>query len=237
MTSLSDIRIILVNTSHPGNIGSVARAMKTMGLQELYLVSPKNFPDPQATALAANAGDILLKAKVVPDLVSALTDVHFVYATSANQRDNTLPLLSAREAAIDIITKTAAAKTAIVFGPENYGLDTTHLYPCHYLIQIPTAQDYHSLNLGAAVQIVTYELLMASSKNEVIIKQPLEDLADVSALENFYHNLQVLLIQLEIIDPARPGQMIWRLRQLFNRAQLTQSEINILRGIFKALKK
>jgi TrmH family RNA methyltransferase len=225
------IRIVLHKTSHPGNIGAVARAMKTMGLSELYLVAPKCFPHPEAIALATHAEDILQQAVVVPDLLSALTDMQVVYATSANTRDVDLPIKAARDAARDIISQISHRKIAIIFGPENHGLSNQDLLHAHRLIQIPTTENYHSLNLAAAVQIIAYELLLAS---EAILpsQSDKEELASVEHLEHFYHQLEKAVIQLKLLDPQNPRQLMLRLRRLFNRAQLNAMEVNILSSIF-----
>ncbi len=225
------IRIVLHKTSHPGNIGAVARAMKTMGLFELYLVAPKYFPHPDATALATHAEDILQQAIVTPDLLSALKEVQVVYATSANTRDVALPIKTSRAAAQDIILQGSQHKIAIIFGPENHGLSNQDLLHVHQLIQIPTTESYHSLNLAAAVQIIAYELLLASQTN-VQLPGDFEEITSVEHLEHFYHQLETAVTQLKLLDPQNPRRLMLRLRRLFNRAQLNVTEVNILSSIF-----
>lgn len=221
------VRIILVRPSHPGNIGSVARAMKTMGLTELYLVSPEKFPSDEATALATHADDILNNAVVKNNLTEALENITYVYATSANSRDVELTCLNPKETAIDISSRLAKNnKIAILFGPENHGLNNQDLLVANSLIQIPTQENYHSLNLASAVQIVAYELLMASQETQ---------LATVPELEGFYTQLEKLCETTGFLDPKRPGQLMERFRRLYNRAELNHVEINILRGFLKSI--
>lgn len=222
------VRIILVRPSHPGNIGSVARAMKTMGLVELVLVSPERFPSDEAVALATHAQDILNSTVVVENTLDALKDITYVYATSANSRDVDLTCYSAREAAVDITSKIKKNhKTAIIFGPENHGLSNEELLLANALIQIPTQKDYHSLNLAAAVQIIAYELLVASEEKG--------EFATVPELEGFYAQLEKLCESTGFLDPKRPGQLMERFRRLYNRAALDHVELNILRGFLKAV--
>jgi TrmH family RNA methyltransferase len=226
------VRIILVRPSHPGNIGSVARAMKTMGLTELVLVSPEKFPHEEAVALATHAQDILNDAVVVNNITEALENITYVYATSANSRDVEINCFNPKEAALDIkqrIQKNNLKnnyKIAILFGPENHGLNNQDLLVANSLIKIPTQESYHSLNLAAAVQIVAYELLMASHENP---------LATVPELEGFYAQLEKLCESTGFLDPKRPGQLMERFRRLYNRTELDHVELNILRGFLKAV--
>ena len=221
------VRIVLVRPSHPGNIGSVARAMKTMGLSELVLVSPEKFPSEEAIALSTHAEDILNNAKVVNNTVDALEGISCVYATSANSRDVDLNSFAPREASAEISFKIKQNhKIAILFGPENHGLNNQDLLLAHALIQIPTQANYHSLNLAAAVQIVAYELLLASQSSP---------LATIPELEGFYSQLEQVSEETGFFFFFRPGQLMERFRRLFNRAGLDQVEINILRGFLKAV--
>lgn len=231
----NSVRIILHKPSHPGNIGAVARAMKTMGLSALYLVAPKKFPDPKATALATHAEDILLNANIFPDLLSAIKDVHVVYATSANTRDVNLPVKSARDAAIEMIKQSNQQTIAIVFGPENHGLSNHDLLHAHHLIQIPTAPDYHSLNLAQAVQIIVYELFMASADFGPEIANRTRP-ASVAHLEFFYQQLEKTCVQLQLLNPKKPRQLMQRLRRLFNRAHLDEIEVNLINAILNGKK-
>jgi tRNA (cytidine32/uridine32-2'-O)-methyltransferase len=219
-------RIILVKPSHPGNIGAVARSMKVMGLSSLYLVSPKKFPHEEAVALAAHAEDILEKAVVVNHLVEALDNITYVYGASANTRAEALPVFNAREAVLNIQTQ-KSHRVAIVFGPENYGLSHEDLLYAHALIQIPTSKHYHSLNLAAAVQIIAYEYHMAHIETE--------DFASMSEMESFYQHLEKSLIDIKFLNPEQPRSLMPKLRRFFNRAHPDQAEINIFRGILRAI--
>lgn len=234
------VRIILVRPSHPGNIGSVARAMKTMGLTELVLVSPEKFPHEEAVALATHADDILAAARVVENINDSLEGITYVYATSANSRAAALPCFTPREAAGDIKNKIAGQhkhRVAIIFGPENHGLNNQELLLAHALIQIPTQENYHSLNLAAAVQIVVYEVLLASLETcpELSGTSAEVAFAAMPELEGLYAQLEALSEASGFLDPKRPGQLMERFRRLFNRAGLDHVELNILRGFLKAI--
>lgn len=231
-------RIILVKPSHPGNIGAVARSMKVMGLSSLYLVSPKKFPDEEAIALATHAADILDKAVVVENLVDALENITFVYASSANTRDEDITVYNPREAMLNIINTQHQQNhhIAILFGPENHGLSHKDLLHAHALIQIPTSSEYRSLNLASAVQIIAYEYHMAvMGKDKKQEEQPEYSFASVDQIESFYQHLEKVLIDIEFLNPAQPRQLMPKLRRLFNRTHLDQVELNILRGFLKAI--
>lgn len=233
---LDNIRIVLVNTSHPGNIGSVARAMKTMGLTKLYLVAPKYFPHAKADELAANAADVLEHAVRVDSLEEAVADCQLVIGTSTRSRTIPWPIWSPRECAGKIFQEDPATQVAILFGQEQSGLTNEELQRCHYHVQIPSNPHYSSLNLAAAVQVITYELYVASlTKSE-----PLQwdyPLASHRELEGMYQQLEKILIQLNFLNPKAPRQLMTRLRRLFNRTRLDVMEINILRGILGAVEK
>ncbi len=234
-------RIILVKPSHPGNIGAVARSMKVMGLSSLYLVSPKKFPDKEAFILASHAADILNKAVVVDSLVDALKDITYVYASSANPRDENIAIFNSREAMLNIVNTQNQQNhsTAIIFGPENHGLSHKDLLYAHALIQIPTGPDYRSLNLASAVQIIAYEYHMAVmgkvEKDKKHEELPEDAFANMAEIEGFYHHLEEILIDVEFLNPHKPRYLMQKLRRLFNRAHLDQFELNILRGFLKAI--
>lgn len=230
---MKNIRIVLINTSHPGNIGSAARAMKTMGMTELYLVDPQQFPHPKAEEMASNANDILEKAIVVNTLEEALADCGLVVGTSARSRTIPWPMLSPREFAEKAIKESVGHKVAVIFGREQSGLTNEELHRCHFHIQIPSNPEYSSLNLASAVQVIAYELRVAS---EVDQKSEIWDHRFVSAeeMEGFYEHLERILIEIDFLDPKVPRQLMTRLRRLFNRARLDEMEVNILRGILKA---
>ena len=215
--NFDNIRIILVNTSHPGNIGGVARAMKNMGLQRLYLVEPRQFPDAQAEWRAASATDVLEQAVVTATLAEAIADCQFVVGTSARERRIPWPLLDARQCA-----ERAALASA----------DEQQL--CNLHLNIPTSAEYSSLNLAMAVQIVCYELRMAGESRAARAPADSEwdaPFATHENMERFYAHLEQTLAALEFLDPKAPRQLMARLRRLYGRVRLDEMELNILRGI------
>lgn len=231
LAALARVRIVLVETSHPGNIGAAARAMKVMGLSRLYLVRPKVFPHAEATARASGADDLLSGARVCGSLEEALSGSNLVLGASARLRALPWPLLDARAAALhSVAAALGTQEVALVFGREHSGLSNEELEHCHYLLHIPTNADYSSLNLAAAVQVVSYELRMA-----LLGEQPLAadagDYAGADELESFYGHLEQTLIDIGFLDPANPRQVMRRLRRLYNRARTERTELNILRGI------
>jgi len=233
---LSNIRIVLVETSHPGNIGAAARAMKTMGLSQLCLVRPAAYPCAEATARASGADDVLAGAQVVDTLEEALVDTRLVIASSARLRTRRWPQLGTREAASRAMAEAAVGEVALVFGRERTGLTNDELDHAHYLVTIPSNPDYSSLNLAAAVQVLAYELRMAVGETAVApaSDEPGEEPAGADDVERFYAHLQETLVVLAFLDPDNPRHLMRRLRRLFNRVRLTQNEINILRGILTA---
>lgn len=233
---LANIRIILINTSHPGNIGSAARAMKTMGLTELYLVSPLTFPHPKALEMAAGAADIVENAQVVADLDAALKDCNLIVGTSARSRAIPWPILLPREFAEKAAAEAVTNKVAILFGREQSGLTNEELHRCHFHVQIPNNPDYGSLNLAAAVQVLAYELRMASL-NPLKTETWDYELANAQEMAGFYAHLQEVMIAIDFLNPDVPRQLMARLQRLFNRARPDVMELNILRGILGAVQK
>ncbi len=233
---LDNIRIVLIETSHPGNIGSVARAMKTMGLKNLYLVTPKLFPHPKANEMASSAEDVLQNAVIVNELAEALADCSLVIGTSTRSRTIPWPVLTPRELGEKIRSEETGAKTAIVFGREQSGLTNEELHRCHFHVQIPANPEYSSLNLAAAVQVIAYELYNASLTENIAVKWDYQ-LATASELEGFYAHLESVMIKLDFLNPKAPRQLMTRLRRLFSRARPDVMEINILRGILGAVEK
>lgn len=233
---LSQIRIVLVNPSDPGNIGAAARAMKTMGLKYLYLVAPKVFPHRKASVRASNALDIIGEVEVVATLEEAIRDCQLVFGTSTRPRELNWVSLTARAAA-ERISEMPEQKTAILFGCERCGLTNQELQHCQFQITIPTNPDYSSLNLAAAVQVVCYELRLAFlQKTEIVLPKQI-DLANVEQLEYFYQHLHSVLTRIEFLQPFRSQQIMDRLRRLFSRAELDETEVKILRGILSAIQK
>lgn len=231
-------RIVLINTSHPGNIGATARAMKTMGLSQLVLVDPLSFPHAKAIEMAVGATDILENALVVKTLDEAIRDCTFIAGTSARSRAIPWPVISPRELAEKVIHSTSA-NVAILFGREQSGLTNEELQRCHVHIQIPSHSDYTSLNLAAAVQVIAYELRVAALSQTNTPTQMEWDYPPATSqeMEGFYEHLKQVLIDADFLKPEAPRQLMTRLRRLFNRTQLDSMEINILRGILTALGK
>lgn len=238
-TQLQKIKIVLFETSHSGNIGAIARAMKNMGLSQLVLVNPKEFPSQVASARASGAADILDNAVVLNSLEEALKDCSLVIGASARLRRVSWPQLDVRETAKKImrITANGSAEVAILFGREDSGLSNAEMDHCHYLANIPTNPVYSSLNIAAAVQVFAYECLMAT---DIVDKEKVEqigykeELASVKQLEGFYDHLYQMLQDIEFLDPAKNALFMRRMRRMFNRTQLDIKEIDILRGILTA---
>lgn len=233
----TQLRIVLVNPTDPGNIGAAARAIKTMGLQQLYIVAPEDFPNIKATARAGNALDILGAAKVVNTLEDAIHDCHAVFGSSVRERELHWMTFTAREAAEKILAEPITTNIAIVFGRERYGLTNAELQLCNYRLEIPANPEYSSLNLAAAVQVVCYELRMAGQQSNATLLERNETLATAEELEYFYGHLERVLYAIEFIKPERPGQIMNRLRRLYSRSQPDKNEIDILRGMLTAVEK
>ena len=233
---LSNFRVVLVRTSHPGNIGSTARAMKNMGIGSLVLVAPKRFPDAQASALASGADDVLASARVVGTLGEAIGDCVAAYALSARMREWGPQNIAVRNAAAAALKDAQAGQVAFVFGNEASGLTNEELLACQQQVRIPTDPAWSSINLAQAVQIVAYELRMAATAG-ALTEGRAEPLAAVADLEGLYGHLEEASIASGFLDPANPGRLRERWRRLFARARPEREEINILRGLLKALLK
>lgn len=234
---LSSIRIILVATSHPGNIGSTARAMKTMGLDSLYLVTPKSFPDYKAREMAAGADDILDKAVVTNSLEEALVGCQLILGTSARPRDLSLPGLIPSSCAELISEQKDDTQVAIVFGREHAGLTNEELLKCHFHIHIPSNPDYASLNLAQAVQILAYEVRMKLLAPQAEVASRCEEYATADEIEQFYEHLRKVFVEIEFLKEATPRRLMQRVRRLFNRVTLEKMEVNILRGMLTQVQK
>jgi tRNA (cytidine32/uridine32-2'-O)-methyltransferase len=232
------IRIILVGTTHTGNIGSVARAMKTMGLSALYLVAPKELPDGQAYALSAGASDILATAKVFDTLQDAISDCGLVVGSSARSRTLSWPMLEPRECGIKAVQEAATQPVALVFGRESSGLSNEELQLCNYHVCIPANPEYSSLNLAMAVQIITYEVRMARLQ-QASQPQAVEDVAYPSSeqMHSFYQHLEQTLNDTGFIIKQHPGVVMTKLKRLFTRARPEEAEYNILRGILTSVQR
>jgi tRNA/rRNA methyltransferase len=232
-TALKNIRIVLCETAHPGNIGGAARAMKTMGLTRLHLVRPERFPDSEAQWRAARAVDVLANAHVHATLDDALHDVGFAVACSARSREIAVPETTAREAAARVVEAARVQLAALVFGNETFGLTTAEVNKCRLLATIPANPAYPALNVAAAVQVFAYELRIAASVSEP--NQPGRPLASHQQVEGLYEHLESAIAEAGYLNRDHPKKLMPRLRRLFGRAQLEPEEVNILRGILKAL--
>lgn len=238
MTDLT--RIVLVGTTHPGNIGAVARAMKNMALDRLCLVDPRHFPSADATARASGADDLLAAAQVCATLDDAIADCTLVIGASTRPRTIACPSLTPRQCAELIAAARPDAQAALVFGREHSGLSNDEIDRCHYQLHIPANPAFPSLNLAAAVQIVAwelYELRMAGGEAPPGPDADDPDSGPVSLdeMERFYRHLEGVLVEIGFLDPANPRHLMRRLRRLYNRVHPDRNEINILRGMLKAI--
>lgn len=232
---LDRIRIVLVNTSHPGNIGAAARAIKTMGLDALYLVSPQKFPHDKAKEMASGAVDLLDKAVVVDNLDEAIADCALVIGASARMRTIPWPLLTPREMVEKVKQEQPDSQIAILFGREQTGLTNEELQRCHLHIHIPANPEYSSLNIAAAVQIVAYELRMASIEPNLFADTWDYRLANADEMEKLFKHLEEVLIEIDFLKLNAPRKLMTRLRRLFFRTRPDVMEMNMLRGILTAV--
>ena len=232
------VKVILVETSHPGNIGASARAMKNMGLTELVLVNPVEFPSDKAVFRSASAADVVQEAQMVLSVDEAIADCQLVIGTSARERRIPWPLLSPRECG-EMVAAAAGAgqKVGLLFGRESRGLKNEELQKCQFHVNIPTGEAYSSLNLAMAVQVITYEVLQASRDGRGLAVDWDMPYASGDAMAHFYQHLEETLAQVGFHDPDNPRQLMTRLRRLFNRIRVDQMEVNILRGFLSAINK
>jgi len=240
--SLDRIRIVLVAPSHSGNIGGCARAMKNMGLSRLVLVTPDEFPSEEATARAAGAEDVLERARICASLDEAVADCQLVIGTSARGRRIPWPVLAPGEAAQRIVRTSAEREVAVLFGRERTGLTNDELDRCQALVNIPTDPAFASLNLACAVQVIAYEIwrtaesgVQTSASAETAVEALGEPLATHDEVQRFYAHLEEVLVESGFLDPKNPRLLMRRLMRLFNRVELTNNEVNILRGILTAV--
>lgn len=236
---LERVKVVLVGTTHSGNIGSAARAMKVMGLSQMVLVDPQCQVDAQAVALAAGASEIALNAQIDPTLEAAVADCGLVVGTSARSRTLEWPMLEPRECGEKLISEANQHSVAMVFGRERTGLTNDELQLCHYHVCVPANPEYSSLNLAMAVQLLSYEVRMAylalqqSSQSSTLQ----EEYPRHQELERFYAHLEQVIMQTEFISAQQPGQVMNKLRRMFTRARPEAQEINILRGILTSVQK
>ena len=227
------IRFVLVRTSHPGNIGAAARAIRTMGFERLSLVAPHRFPHAEAVAMAAGALELLDDTVITPTLVDAVADCTLVLGCTARKRVVQLEELSPREAAARALAASAHGEVAIVFGNERTGLENDELMSCHAAVHIPSVEDFPSLNLAQAVQLLAYELRLALlDQTPAVVEEPREPLASIEELEHFFGHLAQMLDDIDFHKGRSPMTIMKRLRRLFLRTGLEQREVRILRGIF-----
>ena len=241
MASPNKIKIVLVEPSHPGNIGAAARAAKTMCIENLVLVNPADFPSGQARARSTGALDVLERATLCDSLKEAIADYTFVVGSSARQRGLQCPEIAPGDLGDKVWQEVEYGNVAIVFGRESSGLSNDELDQCHYLTTIPANWEFSSLNIASAVQVICYEIYKAyldkTNTNEVLNTEKGDTLATAEELENLLVHMQQVLQEIEFFDPKQPKLLMRRLRQLYSRARLTQVETNILRGILSATEK
>jgi tRNA/rRNA methyltransferase/tRNA (cytidine32/uridine32-2'-O)-methyltransferase len=232
---LSHIKIVLVETTHPGNIGAVARAMKNMSMTRLCLVSPKTFPSAVATSRAAGADDILARAMVCDSLQEAIADCQLVIGASARSRTISWPEMTPRECAERVVINEPKQTVAIIFGRENSGLKNHELDLCHFLLRIPCNSAYSSLNIAAAVQVICYELFVAAGVPQTanIGDKGECPLATATQMESFYQHLYQALVDIGFMHPDKSKSIMRRLRRVYNRIRLDTKELDILRGILR----
>ncbi len=229
------IRVVLCTTTHPGNIGAAARALKTMGLCKLYLVNPRYFPHPDATAMAAGAADVLDRAIICASLEEALAGTVKAIGCSARRRDLPLRVLNFRDAASELIQETTSGEVAVVYGTEMSGLTNNELSLCRELAYLPANPSYSSLNLAHAVQVMAYELRMALPDIETMATKTYEA-ASFEEIELLFRHFEEKMIAVGFLNPQNPKRLMQRLRRLFARTQLEKLEVNILRGFLNAIK-
>lgn len=237
---LNNIRIVLINTFHPGNVGAIARAMKNMGLSSLYLVDPNDYPSDEAVSRAAGAVDILDQAVVVDSLQEAIGDCSLIIGTSARHRTFQLPIMNARECAESVLFESQQHPVAIVFGREKTGLLNEEIAQCNRQVYIDANQEYPVLNISQAVQIVAYEIWMAyQAANQAAGRQTEEvpDYARKADMDLFYQHLEETLYDIDFIIKNHQGKVLEKLEHFFNRSRPEKSELGILRGILAAAQK
>ena len=231
----SKIKFILFEPSHPGNVGAAARAIKTMGFDKLCLINPIEHPHPEARARSSGALDVLLDAEVCGNLQDAIKGCGLIIGTTSRTRRISVPITNIQETAPSIVAEAKEKPVAVIFGPEKSGLINEQVDCCNQLVNIPSVESYKSLNLAMAVQIVAYELRVASQTLPTEIRA--RALASNQDIELFYNHLNQVLLDTGFLDPKNPKQLMRRLRTLFNRAQMDENEINIMRGILASYKK
>lgn len=236
----SKIKIVLVEPSHPGNVGAAARAAKTMGIENLVLVNPESFPNPKATARATSAADVLERAEIYPTLKQAVASCTFVVGSTARARGLPCPEITPRKLGERVRQEIEHGDVALVFGRESSGLSNEEMDLCQFYTTIPTNWEFSALNLAAAVQVISYEVFMATveatANGPMQIKKHESVIADQAPaskeeLEGYFQHLHDVLLEIEFLDPKQPKLLMRRLRHIYHRCGLNKLEVNILRGI------
>ncbi len=235
VSMLQNIRIVLVNPSHPGNVGGVARAMKTMNLTSLVLVNPKRYPDAEAAQRAVGAEDVLERARIVGRMSEGVGDCSLVVGTTARTRSVVWPALTPAAAADRLLDQAADGPVALVFGCERTGLSNREVELCHFLVHIPTNPEFTSLNLASAVQLLAYELFLRTQSTPARTVEEFP-LATMEQMRLFYEHLETVLDDISFPKAHPPTRLMRKLKRLFNRAQPTHEEIQLLRGILTAVR-
>ena len=234
VTALARIRVVLSRPSHPGNVGAAARAMKTMGFEDLALVAPRHFPDPDATAMAAGAADVLSHARVCETLEGALADCALAVGFSARERELSHAPQALRDAAPALLDAAAEGKVALVFGNETSGLSNEELARCQRFVVIPSNPAYGSLNLAAAVQVACYEISTAARTYAAPASRE-RGAASVGDVEGLFAHLESTAISSGFLDAKNPGRFMERMRRMFARIRLERQEVKLLRGLLGSL--
>lgn len=246
MDRLENIRFALINTSHAGNIGAAARAMKVMGLKQLHLIGPTDYPSAEATARASGADDVLFNADVHDTLDQAIAPCTVVFGTSARNRGMDIPVIDLAEAVTMMIDAAASQKVALLFGKERYGMTNEEMQRCHYLVRLPANPEYSSLNLAAAVQVAAYEirkqcieqsveqLTLLENKSTTVAEVPF---ADAAKMQSFYEHLFSVMHEVDFMQQQNADSLAQKLRMMFNRLRIEKHEMDILRGFLSAVNK
>lgn len=236
--NLNDIQIVLSHTTHPGNIGATARAMKTMGLSNLALVNPANFPSAEATVRASRADDVLQNARVHKSIEESVSESQIVIGTSARQRRHDAPLLTPTELS-NLVAERPGQKVSVLFGTENSGLTNNELSLCHYQVYIPANPDYSSLNLASAVQLIAYDLRMKHLEmtNTDILPSAEHVPVEAELMHGFYQQMEDMMVKTGYLNPDNPKQLSLRLKRMYNRMNPDNSEYQILRGFLSSIDK
>lgn len=235
----NNIRFVLMGTTHSGNIGAAARAMKTMGINDLALVKPEGFPSAEATSRASGADDLLFNADVCSNIDEAISDSKLVIGTTARKRHLDIPVIDARTAAELLIKESKVNKVALVFGKERYGMTNEEVERCHYLVRLPTVESFSSLNLASAVQVLAYECRMAElnqqqKPNDIVIE---DDYVDAGKMESFYQHYFDVMEKALYLRKEGHESIKTKIRIMYNRIRPKKHEIDILRGFLSKLEK